>query len=409
MASERAQPASGLLLTLGICFIASMCEGMDVQAAGVAAAGISHALRPTPGQLGVFFTAANAGLLVGAMVGGRLADRIGRKPVLTASLLAFGVCSLLTAGAWDMPTLTLARLATGLGLGGAMPNMIALAADVTGERARNATVGLTYIGMPVGGTVASLLALNLPAGAWRQLFVIGGIAPLVVGLLMAVAMNERTGANAAAPAKREAGPLSEVFADGRRARTLALWIGVFAAALTLHLILNWLPLLLQGRGLTKGDAAAAQVAFNIVGAGGALVAGLGLDTRWRPLSVALAIAAAPAALLAVAQAPAQAAGMVAAAGLLGAGVLALHVILYGAAGDTYPARIRGTGMGGVVAASRIGALSGPALAAVLLGSGRSPAEVLASVLPVILAAGACVGWLGWPRRRAPAAEASAVA
>src|SRR6185503_20995404 len=117
MASERAQPASGLLLTLGICFIASMCEGMDVQAAGVAAAGISHALRPTPGQLGVFFTAANAGLLVGAMVGGRLADRIGRKPVLTASLLAFGVCSLLTAGAWDMPTLTLARLATGLGLG----------------------------------------------------------------------------------------------------------------------------------------------------------------------------------------------------------------------------------------------------------------------------------------------------
>src|SRR5689334_20668866 len=159
MAAERAAPSGGLLLTLGICFIASMCEGMDVQAAGVAAAGISHALKPTPGQLGVFFTAANVGLFIGAVVGGRLADRIGRKPVLTASLLAFGVCSLANAAAWDMPTLTLARFATGIGLGGAMPNMIALAADVTGERSRNATVGLTYIGMPVGGTVTSLLAL----------------------------------------------------------------------------------------------------------------------------------------------------------------------------------------------------------------------------------------------------------
>jgi AAHS family 3-hydroxyphenylpropionic acid transporter len=403
---QQVAPArSGLVATLAICFVAAMCEGMDVQAAGVAAAGISHGLKPTPGQLGFFFTAANVGLLLGAVVGGRLADRIGRKPVLTASLLAFGVCSLLTAGAWDMTTLTLARLATGLGLGGAMPNMIALTADVTGARARNATVGLTYIGMPVGGGVTSLLALSLPAGQWRALFVIGGIAPLVVALLMAVMLRE--GAPQTASGRREAGPVSELFTEGRLARTLALWLGFFAAALTLHLMLNWLPLLLQGRGLTKADAAAAQVAFNLIGAGGALIAGLGLGGRWRPLSLLFAIAAAPIAILTVAEAPAALAAMVAAAGLLGAGVLALHVILYGAAGDCYPERIRGTGMGGVVAASRIGALSGPALAAMLLSAGRSPADVLASVLPVIVTAGACVAWLGWPRRAREAAVAAA--
>ncbi len=403
MTHQDTPARSGLVATLAICFVAAMCEGVDVQAAGVAAAGISHGLKPTPGQLGLFFTAANVGLLLGAIAGGRLADRIGRKPVLTVSLLAFGVCSLLTAAAWDMPTLTLARLATGLGLGGAMPNMIALAADVTGARARNATVGLTYIGMPVGGTIASLVALSMPAGAWRELFVIGGVAPLVVGLLMALVLKE--GAPQTASGRREPGAVSELFAEGRLARTLALWLGFFAAALTLHLMLNWLPLLLQGRGLTKADAAAAQVAFNIVGAAGALIAGLGLDTRWRPLSVALAIAAAPMALLTVAQAPASLVAMTAAAGLLGAGVLALHVILYGAAGDCYPERIRGTGMVGVVAASRIGALSGPVLAAMLLSAGRSPAEVLASVLPVIVTAGVCVAWLGWPRRKpSPAAS-----
>jgi AAHS family 3-hydroxyphenylpropionic acid transporter len=392
----------GTIRTLAFCFAAAMCEGMDVQTAGVAAAGISHAIHPTPGQLGWFFAAANMGLIVGALLGGRLGDRIGRKPVLTASILAFGLCSLLTAFASDMNALTLARLATGLGLGGAMPNLIALTADVTGERSRNATIGLTFIGMPVGGAAASLIALALPPGEWRPLFWIGGAAPLVMGALIALFLKD---GRAGGERRPEAGPISDLFTDGRLPRTLVLWLGFFAGALTLHLMLNWLPLLLQGRGLAKGDAAAAQVAFNLVGAAGALVAGLGVDTRWRPLSVALAIAAVPAALLVVAQAPPALTAMALGAALLGAGVLALHVILYGAAGACYPPTIRGTGMGGVVGASRVGALCGPSLAAALLAAGHSPAEVLTSLLPVVLTAAACVAWLSW--RPAPRAAAAA--
>jgi AAHS family 3-hydroxyphenylpropionic acid transporter len=396
---ENAVPGRGAVaLTLALCFAAAMCEGVDVQAAGVAAGGISRAIHPTPGQLGYFFAAANVGLMAGGLVGGRLADRIGRKPVLTVSILVFGLFSLMTAAAWDMTTLTLARLATGVGLGGALPNMIALAADVSGEKSRNATVGLTYIGMPTGGAVASLIALLLPPGEWRPLFLVGGAAPIAIGLLMALALRAPSrSADGAAPA---AGPISDLFTDGRLARTLALWLGIFAGALTLHLILNWLPLLLQGRGLAKADAAAAQVAFNLVGAAGALIVGAGLDTRWRSASVILAIAAVPIALLAVAQAPAQAAAMILAAGALGAGVIALQVIVYAVAGECYPPAIRGTGMGGIVGASRVGALSGPTLAAVLLSAGRTPTEVLTSLVPVVLTAGACVAWLGWPRRRA---------
>jgi AAHS family 3-hydroxyphenylpropionic acid transporter len=94
------------------------------------------------------------------------------------------------------------------------------------------------------------------------------------------------------------------------------------------------------------------------------------------------------------------------AALLGAGVLALHVIPYGAAGACYPPAIRGAGMGGVVGASRVGALSGPSLAAALLAAGRSPAEVLTSLVPVVLTAAACVAWLSWrPAPRAAAATA----
>ena len=397
MTRERAGRIGGLPLTLAICFAASMCEGMDVQSAGVAAAGVRSTVHPTAGQLGLFFAAANLGLMVGAVFGGRLADRIGRKPVLTASIFLFGLFSFANGLAMDMTTLTLARLATGLGLGGALPNLIAITVEASGERSRNATIALTYVGQPFGGTVASLIALALPAGEWRPLFWIGGVAPLVVGVVVALVLREgRPGEERPA---REPGPISDLFREGRLARTLVLWLGFFAAALTLHLRLNWLPTLLQARGLTKSEAAAAQVAFNIIGAVGALIAGAGLDTRWRAASIALAIVAVPAAVLTVAQAPPLAALMTLAAGLVGAGIIAQNAILYGTAGECYPQAIRGTGMGAAVGATRVGALTGPSLAAVLLSAGRSPAEVLVSLLPVVLTAGACVAWMGWPRRR----------
>ncbi len=390
-------------LVVGLCFVAAMCEGFDIQAAGVAAAGVRHDFNPTPGQLGLFFAAANLGLVFGALIGGPLADRIGRKPVLVVSLLAFGICSLLNGLAPNVETLTAARLATGLGLGGAMPNMIALVTDVTAVRARNAVIATTYIGMPVGGSVVSLLVLAIGAAQWRSLFLVGGAAPVVVAGLLAAFLRERQGGGAPRP---EAGPLSAIFTEGRMVRTLVLWAGFFAVALTLHLMLNWLPLLLQTRGLSKGDAALAQTAFNLLGAFGALLAGLSLDTRGRGIGVALSIVAIPVALWLVAEAPARAAGLTLAAGLLGAGVLAMNVILFGAAGDCYPASVRGAGMGGAVSVTRLGALCGPTLAAVLLSAGRTPEQVLLSLLPVVLAGGLASAWLTWSRIAGQAAASA---
>ena len=390
--------ATGYLVTLAFCVAAAMCEGFDIQAAGLAAGGIKHAFAPTPGEIGLFFAAANFGLMLGAVAGGRLADRIGRKPVLMVSVLAFAVCSLLTAGAWDITTLTLARLATGFGLGGAMPNLIALAADVSGSRARNASIGVAYVGLPLGGGIASLIALGLPLSSWRMFFVIGGIAPLMLGALIALLLTPP-----ARPSHREPGPVSDLFARGRVARTLVLWVASLATALILHLILNWMPLLLQDKGVARTVAAAAQVGFNLVGAGGALLTGIGLDTRWRAISVIGALLAIPLAVVALAQGPSAPALVIAAAGLLGAGLLAQTVVIYGVAGDCYPETIRGTGLGTVVGASRLGSLAGPSLAAVLVSAGRTPTEVLTSLLPVALTAAVCVVWLSWRPRAASVA------
>src|SRR5579863_3893846 len=120
-AGERAATARAAIV---FCLLAAMCEGFDLQAAGVAAAGIVGEFKPTPDQLGTFFSASTLGLFFGALIGGRLADRVGRKAVLVTSIGLFGLCSLFTAFAWDIQSLAWARLLTGFGLGGALPILI---------------------------------------------------------------------------------------------------------------------------------------------------------------------------------------------------------------------------------------------------------------------------------------------
>src|SRR5580698_2378231 len=99
-------------LTVFLCFLATFCEGIDLQAAGLAAAGIRAQYHPDPQLLSYFFSASTLGLFLGALVGGRLADRLGRKSVLVAAVGVFGVFSLLTTLAGDITMLTLARFLT---------------------------------------------------------------------------------------------------------------------------------------------------------------------------------------------------------------------------------------------------------------------------------------------------------
>ena len=396
---SEAIPSAGLILAL--CFLAALCEGFDVQAAGVAAGGIAREFHPPPGVLGWFFSAANIGLLIGAVIGGRLSDRIGRKPVLIGSLAIFGIFSLMTAFAGDMQGLTIVRLLTGLGLGGTMPNMIAIAAGVRGGMPKGGDIAFTYIGMPLGGAIASLLVVFLPVEHWRQVFVIGGVTPLFtaagMALFLPAVLNRHTAAPT--PSAAQVSASRELFGDGRLPQTLVLWTGFFLAVLTLHLLLNWLPLLLTAQGLTKSQAALAQVGFNVGGAAGALTVGRMLDTRLRSLGVALSVIALPAVLLSLAliHGPATAALAI----MLGGAILALQVILFSVAGAFYPEHIRGTGLGVTVGVGRTGSIVGPLLAGILLAAGGSSVQVLMGLLPMAVVGGACAAFLAW---RAPTGD-----
>jgi AAHS family 3-hydroxyphenylpropionic acid transporter len=280
----------------------------------------------------------------------------------------------------------------GVGLGGALPNLVALVTEAAAGRFHNASVGVTYVGLPFGGTIASVLVLLVPADHWRWVFVAGGLAPLALAPIMAWLLPPTP----PPAARREADArLSAIFADGRLPKTLVLWGGFLLTAVALHLMLNWLPLLLQARGLSKDQAALAQVGFNAAGALAALGAGPLLDTRWRRPLIVACIVLLPLTLVFLGQAPAEGPLMAGLAVLLGAALLPTQVVIYAAAGGLYPSAVRGAGVGASLGWARFGALLGPTVAAAMLGAGKSPGEVLTGLLPIAIACGVCVAVAGW--------------
>jgi MFS transporter, AAHS family, 3-hydroxyphenylpropionic acid transporter len=353
-------------LTISLCFLAAMCEGFDVQAAGVAAAGLRAEFGPSPFWLGFAFAASGAGLLLGAVAGGGLADRIGRKPVLVGSLAAFGLFSLLTTLVGNIQSLSAVRLVTGLGLGSAMPNLIALTADVAASRSRNGSIAVTYVGMPLGAAVAGLIASGIALESWRMIFLCGGVAPLVLAPLLAAFLPPVPGVPLSSGEKSQAPrrPLQAMFGGGRAWTTLLVWLGFLLIVLTLHLLLNWLPLLLMGKGLTKSSAGLAQAAFNAGGSIVALLVGALLDSRARRAAI-------------------------------GGAVLAQQVILFAVASAAYPSTISGTALGAAIGVGRLGSLIGPLFAAWLIAGGKSSSQVLIGILPIVIVAGLSVVLLGW--------------
>jgi AAHS family 3-hydroxyphenylpropionic acid transporter len=376
-----------------------MCDGFDVQAAGVAAVGMRAEFGPSPLWLGIVFAASGAGLLLGAVAGGRLADRIGRKPVLVGALAAFGLFSLLTTLAGDIQSLSAMRLATGLGLGGAMPNLIALTADVAASRSRNSSIAVTYVGMPLGAAVAGLIASGIALESWRRIFLCGGVAPLLLAPLLAAFLAPAPGAPLGSGEKSQAPrhPLHAMFSAGRARTTLLIWLGFLLIVLTLHLLLNWLPLLLMGKGLSKSSAGVAQAAFNAGGSIVALFVGTLLDSRARRPAIAVSAAILPAVLIGMAFVRGLPGTLIALTPVLGGAVLAQQVILFAVASAAYPSTIRGTALGAAIGVGRLGSLIGPLFAAWLITGGNTSSEVLIGILPIVIVAGLSVVLLGWQK------------
>jgi len=365
-------------VTILFCFLVALCEGIDLQAAGVAAAGIGAEFKPTASQFGTFFSASTFGLFFGALIGGRLADSIGRKKVLIASIGVFGLFSLLTALATDVRSLTWIRALTGLGLGGALPMVLALVTETCAARRQSATVATVYAAMPMGG------AAMVTTTQWRVVFVVGGVMPLLLLPLMAVFLPESRAFQRQLPSTAgvKAGSVIGLFIDNRARQTILLWFSFFLELLLLYLLLNWLPTLLVNDGFTKAEAAGAQIGFNLGGVLSAVLVGYLLGSRFQSSGIVVIFIMVPVLLVALAQAPADFRIVAPAVFVLGCGILAAQAFLYGLAPVIYPTRIRGIGVGAAVAFGRVGSIVGPKLGGALKAAGHGPSQLLMDLLPV---------------------------
>jgi MFS transporter, AAHS family, 3-hydroxyphenylpropionic acid transporter len=383
------------LITVALCYLIALFEGFDLQAAGVSAPKLGPAFHMTPAQLGWFFSSSTFGLMLGAALGGRLSDRFGRKAVLTAAVSVFGLMSLVTGLAPDVDALLLARFLTGLGIGGALPNLVALVSENTPANRKNTAVGLLYAGLPSGGALASLVAALVKSNNWQNVFFVGGIAPLVAVPLLLWVLPESRQLQAARMTQTVDGPVRRgffhaLFGEGQASRTLLLWFSFFLALLTMYLLLNWLPTLLVGRGMSREDASLVQLSFNVLGALGSISAGFLMDRVPLRFVVIGAFLSAAACLLLLADVTPVLTAAVAVGGLVGITMSATQALMYALAPRLYPTRVRGTGVGSAVAVGRLGSAVGPLLAAAFLTAGRTPREVLQMLAPVMLVAGVTV-------------------
>jgi MFS transporter, AAHS family, 3-hydroxyphenylpropionic acid transporter len=401
--------SAALRATILFCLLTAFCEGMDLQAAGVAAAGIGAEFKPTSDQFGTFFSASTLGLFFGALIGGRLADSIGRKKVLVSSVALFGLFSLLNSFAWSISSLIIARALTGLGLGGALPMMLALVAETGQPKQQAGRVAKVYAATPFGGAVISLLSFLIAATQWRTMFVVGGIVPLILAPIMAFMLPESSAfqrirgepaGSLSLAGTPKSGSFIAIFTAGRALRTIFLWTSFFLGLLLLYLLLNWLPTLLTSDGLSRTQAAGAQIGFNIGGALAAILIGHLLNGRLKNRAVILTFLALPILLVTLGKSPAQFAVICSIVFLLGCAVIAAQAFLYAMAPAAYPTGIRGVGVGAAVAMGRIGSIVGPKLGGMLKAAGHSPSQVLMDLLPIVVAGSICALLLAWEVRRA---------
>ena len=382
--------------TILLCFLATVLDGIDLQSLGVAAPGLAADFGLNPAQLGIVGSASSVGLLVGALISGLIADRIGRKRVLVAAVALFGALSLLTPLAWSLNALVGIRFVTGLGMGGALPMIITIAAENSAGGRRAGAVTMMYSATPIGGILASSIALAAP-GHWRWIFYAGGLLPLLLVPMMLRYMREpqlfRAAQAALSDGARTTSRFEALFGAGRTGATLLLWFSFLGAVLTLYLLLNWLPTLLIGKGFSRAEASSVQLLFNLGGALGALLLGW-LITRYNEKAV-FGVACVTLALTLFVLS--QLDGSMFQAGvtglLLGIPANGLVFLLYGLAGVYYPTIARGTGVGCAVAAGRVGSILGPLLAGVLLATGSTPSGVLMKILPIVVAAALAIQWL----------------
>jgi AAHS family 4-hydroxybenzoate transporter-like MFS transporter len=404
-------------VTILLCGLVLLLDGFDTQAMGFLVPPIAEELGIPLPAFGPVLSAGLFGLMIGAMGSGPIADRWGRKWAIIVSALVFGSFSLLTPQANTVGGLITLRFLTGLGLGGAMPNVVALASEYAPKRLQPILVTLIFVGMGGGAVLASLVGGALiPIWGWRSVFYVGGILPITLALLLVKMLPEsvrfltvrggdprRVSAImqriapdlgntplAPMPANRHTGvAVTHLFTEGRALGTLLLWVPFFMNLLILYFILSWLPSLLRQAGMPVTAGITAVLSFSIGGIVGTILQGpLMKGVGVFPAILGEFIASLGLVILA-AQIFANFPVMMAVTFVLGVTVQGAQAGINALSAMYYPTVIRSTGVGWALGVGRIGSIIGPFIGGLMLAAKWTPQQIfMAGAVPALCAAAA---------------------
>ncbi len=396
-----------------------MLDAVDSQAIGVAGPLMATGLKMSAAAFSPAYSAGLLGAAIGALAFGPISDRFGRKPMLAFTTALFGAFTILTAFAHSFPVLFAYRFIAGLGLGGATPCFITMAAEYAPQRSRAMFVSLLWAGYPLGNSIGGLMTSYLVSHfPWPVIFIVAGIPSFVLALAMVLFLPESlrflvsTGqvTRALRVARKldprlnatdlEVGvsdrkpmpkiPLRDLFTEGRAPTTVLIGLMLYFGFATTTVIVLQTPTLFRESGISLGTSALLVAIYSLVATFGMAIAG-------RLLERFGAVAA---------LAPPFIGGGILLAGLglvasspIAAGIIMLLLGLTASVGSSgaialaatsYPTVMRSAGTGWAMALGRFGQVCSPLVIGLMLAFQWTPAQILAAMALAPVLGGLCV-------------------
>jgi MFS transporter, AAHS family, 4-hydroxybenzoate transporter len=409
-----------ILLT---CFIVTLIDGFDIQAAPAAGPFFVREWHlASPAELTFAFSATNFGVLFGAPLFGWIGDSFGRKPAILLSLAIFGLFTLLVALADTTWYLTWTRFLTGFGVGGVMANTVALNAEMAPRRVRATFIVLMFSGVTLGGIFPPIIANTLVAAhGWQIIFLIGGILPLIIAAICAFALPESIKFLVLDPARRaqaiaiarklqpslligpddrlvssqdsEAKPrLADLFVGKFLAITPLLWLLFAINLMVVYFVSIWIQTNITPAIVKAGGAPTlaqnASLMFTLGGSISALVFCRLIDRMGLRPIILLILCGVPAtaAIGYMATSP----GLIWVTFASGFCLLGSQFGLNAIAGILYPSHVRSLGVGSALGIGRLGAFVGAAIGGVLIGMHLSLQQLyMLGAAPLVISLIAC--------------------
>ena len=376
------------------CLLIIIFDGYDLVIYGVVLPLLMQEWSLTSVQAGMLASTALCGMMFGAMLFGALADKIGRKNVILICVTFFSGFTFLGAFASNPFEFGILRFLAGLGIGGVMPNLVALTSEYAPKRIRSTLVGTMFSGYAIGGILSALIGSYLvESQGWQIMFLIAGV-PLILlpviwkflpesltflvktgktdqahRIIQKISPEQSIGINTRLVLNEDHVPAGSsvkgLFQQGRAFNTLMFWVLFFMCLLMVYALSSWLPKLMLAAGYSLGKSILFLFALNVGAMIGSIGGGILSDKfHLKPVIMGMLMAGVVALIGLGFNSPAYVLyGLVT---IAGAATIGTSILLYSYVAQYYPLSVRSTGIGCASGVGRIGAIVGPILTGLLL-------------------------------------------